>query len=76
MMKILSPGLKDENAKLKDKVAPWAEQAVKTVVTLELYGPEVTKYRDGAVRYYAKRNMTHQEAAAMITRAFHKNFGN
>ncbi|WP_255300037.1 hypothetical protein [Bacillus pseudomycoides] len=42
-MKILSPGLKDGNAKLKDKVAPWAEQAVKTVVALELYGPEVTK---------------------------------
>lgn len=75
MMKILNPGLKEGNAKLKDKVDSWAEQAVKTVVTLELYGPEVTKYRDGAVRYYAKRNMTHQEAAAMIARAFHKGFG-
>ncbi|MEN1936222.1 serine hydrolase [Paenibacillus sp. 102] len=76
MMKILNPGLKDGNAKLKDKIDPWAEQAVKTVVALELYGPEVTKYRGGVVKYYAKRNMTHQEAAAMIARAFHKSFGN
>lgn len=72
---LVNPNFKEREAKIKDKVAPWAEKAVKTVVALELYGPEVKKYPDGSVKYYVQKNMTRQEAATLLIKSFEKGFG-
>lgn len=73
--KLINPEFKLKDAKIKDKVASWAEMAVKTVVALNLYGPEVKKYPDGSVKYFAHKEMTHQEIATMIAKSIYKGFG-
>lgn len=43
----------------------WAETSVRTLVDLEIHGPEVVKGEGGAIDFGSKRDLTRQELAAI-----------
>lgn len=53
-----------DDIQLAGETAPWAEAAVKMMVGLGYYGPEVEPAEDGSVDFLSKQPMTRQEEAA------------
>ncbi|MNB79529.1 putative penicillin-binding protein PbpX [compost metagenome] len=52
------------STKLASGTSPWAEQAVKTLIDLQMYGPEVTE-QNGRYDYGSQRGLTKAEFAAI-----------
>jgi hypothetical protein len=50
---------------LASGTSKWAEESVKTMIDLKIYGPEVT-VTDGTVDYNSKRELNKQELAAIM----------
>ncbi|WP_246873871.1 serine hydrolase [Paenibacillus dendritiformis] len=63
---MLSMGAKPVEGATTGKTDAWAEEAVKFIAGMKLYGPEVSVSADGAADYKSKQAMTRQEAAALL----------
>ena len=55
-----------ESISLAGDTSPWAVPAVKMMVALGLYGPEVVVSEDGAVDYLSRQVLTHEQSAAIL----------
>ena len=55
-----------QEASLSGETDEWALEAVKNIVALKLYGPDIIKSSDGSVDYRSKEAMTRKEAAALM----------
>lgn len=66
---MMSMGAKSLEGKITGETDAWAENAVKFVVGIKFYGPEVTISGDGAADYKSKQVMTRQEAAVLLYQA-------
>lgn len=58
-----------ENVQLVPGTSPWAETAVKTVVTYGFHGPEVTA-TDGVYDYQSKQPLTKRELAVLLYKLY------
>ncbi|TDL55471.1 serine hydrolase [Paenibacillus dendritiformis] len=63
---MLSMGAKPVEGTTTGKTDAWADEAVKFIVGMKLYGPEVTLSAEGAADYKSRQAMTRQEAAALL----------
>lgn len=63
---MLSMGAKTVEGSTAEDTDAWAEDAVKFIVGMKFYGPEVILSADGAADYKSKQAMTRQEAAALL----------
>lgn len=63
---MLSMGAKPVEGTTTGNTDAWAENAVKFIVGMKYYGPEVSLSADGAADYKSKQAMTRQEAAALL----------
>lgn len=57
-----------KEANLAGHTDSWALEGVRYVVAKQLYGPEITKNKKGAVDYRSKDPMLKQEAAALLSK--------
>ncbi|MDT9724888.1 penicillin-binding protein [Xylanibacillus composti] len=54
------------DVQIADDISEWAQPAVRMIVALGLYGPEVQIDADGTVHYLALNPLTRQEEAAIL----------